>query len=56
MARLRQVSSFRVALGAALVVFGLSVGTSFAADVTTPFAGKNAVSSMSSATDHPSAS
>jgi hypothetical protein len=42
MARLRQFSSFRVALVAALVVFGLSVGTSFAADVTTPFAG-NAV-------------
>jgi len=40
MARLRQFSSFRVALVAALVVFGLSVGTSFAADVTTPFAGK----------------
>jgi len=40
MACLRQFSSFRVALVAALVVFGLSVGTSFAADVTTPFAGK----------------
>lgn len=40
MARLRQFSSFRVALVAALVVFALSVGTSFAADVTTPFAGK----------------
>ncbi len=40
MARLRQFSSFRFALVAALVVFGLSVGTSLAADVTTPFAGK----------------
>src|SRR5262245_64614172 len=40
MGRLRQFSSFWLALVAALVVFGLSVGTSFAADVTTPFAGK----------------
>lgn len=40
MARLRQFSSLRVALVAALVVFGLSVSTSLAADVTTPFAGK----------------
>ena len=40
MDRLRQFSSLRVALIAALVVFSLSVGTSFAADVTTPFAGK----------------
>ena len=39
MARLRHFSSLRVALVAALVV-GLSVGTGFAADVTTPFAGK----------------
>ena len=40
MARFRQFSSLRVALVAALVVFGLSVSTSLAADVTTPFAGK----------------
>ena len=40
MARLRQFHAFRVALVSALVVFGLSVGPSFAADVTTPFAGK----------------
>ena len=40
MARLRQFSSLQVALVAALVVFGLSVGIGFAADVTTPFAGK----------------
>lgn len=40
MARLRQLHPLRVALLSALVVFGLSVAPSFAADVTTPFAGK----------------
>jgi hypothetical protein len=40
MARLCQFSSFQGALVVALVVFGLSAGISFAADVTTPFAGK----------------
>ena len=40
MARLRQVSSFRVALVSALIFIGSSVSAGFAADVTTPFAGK----------------
>lgn len=40
MDRLRQLSPIFLALSAALVVFGLSVVPSFAADVTTPFAGK----------------
>src|SRR5262245_26669015 len=40
MARLRRFSSFRVALVSALVFIGLNIGTGFAADVTTPFAGK----------------
>jgi hypothetical protein len=40
MTRLRQLRPLRVALLSALVVFGLSVSPSFAADVTTPFSGK----------------
>ena len=40
MARLRQLRSLRVALLSALVVLVLSVTSSFAADVTTPFTGK----------------
>ncbi len=39
MARLRSCS-FRVAFVSALVFIGLNIGTGFAADVTTPFAGK----------------
>ena len=40
MARLRHLRSLRVALLSALVVLVLSVSSSFAADVTTPFTGK----------------
>ena len=40
MTRLRQHRSLPVALLSALVVFGLSVTAGFAADMTTPFAGK----------------
>jgi hypothetical protein len=40
MARLRQNRSLPVALLSALVAFGLGVTASFAADMTTPFAGK----------------
>ena len=40
MARLSQIRSLRVAFVSALAVFGLSVSPGFAADVTTPFAGK----------------
>jgi hypothetical protein len=40
MARLRQLGSLRIALFSALVVLALSVTSSYAADVTTPFAGK----------------
>jgi hypothetical protein len=40
MSRLRQLRPLRVALLAALVVLGLSVTPGFAADMTTPFAGK----------------
>ena len=40
MARLRQLRSLRVTFVSALVVFALSVTSSFAADVTTPFTGK----------------
>jgi hypothetical protein len=40
MARLRQNRSLPVALLSALVVVGLGVTASFAADMTTPFAGK----------------
>lgn len=40
MARLRQNRSLPVALLSALVAVGLSVTASFAADMTTPFAGK----------------
>jgi len=40
MTGLRQLHPVRVVLLAALVVFGLSATPSFAADVTTPFAGK----------------
>jgi hypothetical protein len=40
MARLRQLRSLRVALLSALVALALTVTSSFAADVTTPFMGK----------------
>ncbi len=40
MSRLRQLHPLRVAFGAALVAVLLSVTPGFAADVTTPFAGK----------------
>jgi hypothetical protein len=40
MARLRQLRSLRTTLVSALVVLVLGVTSSFAADVTTPFAGK----------------
>ena len=41
MTGLRQLHPFRVVLLAALVAFGLSATPGFAADVTTPFAGKD---------------
>ena len=40
MTRLRQLHPFRVVLLGALVVFGVSATSGFAADMTTPFAGK----------------
>jgi len=40
MACLRSTRSLRITLVLALVVLGLSVTSSFAAEVTTPFAGK----------------